>query len=217
VRQLLAKVEENPNNFHNYRNDFDWFVGFTRASCNFSQIVNSLPAFVKETYFHQHSKRDIVQCIGNTFHPSVFGHSSVLVVHTQGSLKRAVMMEKLSRSTTATPLGIPLPKCPTCGEAQFLVGKIHSGRLNMQCRGCYTSAERIKVPTPLMPSNRAFSLLPYPLPNTLPDSLTINWPKQIRQSVKPPLKPQDDEGLMKFSHVQHSVQSQGNIQGLVRI
>ena len=216
MRQLLAKVEVIPNNFHNYRNDFDWFVGFTRASCNFSQIVNSLPAFVEETYFHQHSKRDIVQCIGNTFHPSVFGHSSVLVVYTQGSLKRAVM-ERLSRSTTATPLGIPLPKCPTCGEEQFLVGKIHSGRLNMQCRGCYTSAERIKVPTPLMPSNRAFSLLPYPLPtsNTLPDSLKINWPKQIRQSVKLPLKPQD-EGLMK-SHIQQGAQSEDNIQGLVRI
>jgi hypothetical protein len=188
-------------------------VGFTRESCNFSQIVNSLPAFVEETFFRGSSTKDIVQCIGKSFHHSVFGHSGVLVVNTEGSLKR-VVMKKLTRSTTVTPLGIPLPKCPKCGEERFLVGKIYSGRLNIQCKGCYTSAERIEIPPALMPSNRAFSLLPYPLPNTLPDSLKIDWPKETRGSAKPKTKPQHQALMQRGAG--DNTQLKDNIQGLVR-
>ena len=189
-------------------------MGFTRASTNFCQIVNSLPAFVEEAYFRQSSTQDIVQSIANSFHPSVFGHSSVLVVHMKGSPKRAVM-EKFSRSTPAAPLGIQLPKCPNCREERFLVGKFHSGKLNIQCKGCNTSAERIEVPPALLSLNiwtkRGFSLLPYPVPNSIPQSLKINWSQKMVKRSEPQNKGDRQRSILD------STQSEDDIYSMVRI
>jgi hypothetical protein len=197
VRNLPVGVKAKLTNCYNHRNDLDWFLGFTRASTNFSKIVNSLPAFVEEAYFHQSASQDIIQSISNSFHPSVFGHSSLLVVHmkaSSGSPKRAVM-EKFSRSTPAMPLGIQLPKCPNCGEEHFLAGKFHSGKLNIECKGCNTHAEHVEVPPALVSSNiwtkRGFSLLPYPVPNPLPESLKVNWPPKISGGIKQISDPQN--------------------------
>jgi hypothetical protein len=173
-------------------------VGFTRSSCNFCHIANSLPAFVESMYLHQSASKDIIKRIGTAFHPSVFGHSSVLVVHMQGALRMAVM-EKLSRSTTSMPLGVPLPQCPTCEEEHFSVGTIHSGKLNIQCKGCNTRAEHIVLLPALIVSSMqtegAFSLLPYPLPNPLPNSLKIIWPQKSSTEVKQPSKRQNKNAM----------------------
>ena len=205
---------------YNHRNELDWFVGFTRPSTNFCQIVNSFPAFVEETYFRQTAAQDIVQSIVNSFHPSVFERSSVLVVRIKGSpssLKRAVM-EKFSRSTPAAPLGIQLPKCPNCREDRFLVGKFHSGKLNIRCKGCNTTAERIEVPSDLLALNiwtkRGFSLLPYPLPNPLPHFLKINWPQKTSAGMTQPSEPQNKQHRQRG--IVDSLRSGGSVYGMVR-
>jgi hypothetical protein len=200
VRLLSAGVEREAKltTYHNYRNQFNWFVGFTRSSCNFCQIVNSLPAFVEEAYFRHSGPMDIVQCIANSFHHSVFGHSSVLVVRSEGNFKR-VVMQKFSRST-ATALSIPLPECSNCREDRFLEGRIYSGnQLNVLCKGCNTRAVRISLPSEVVFLNTltkkgVFSLLPFPPSNSLLNSLKINWP-QTRQSVKQQAKPRIQETI----------------------
>jgi len=170
----------------NSRNIFNLIVGFTRPSCNFLNIVNSIPAFIEEAYFRRKTigSLDPIQSLHKSLHPSVFSHSNILVVHMQGEPKR-VVMEQMSCSVSSTVLGITPPKCTSCDEDRFVSASIHDSQVHIWCAGCGCGGQSPLPPRLVYKKTRGIlcSVLPFPLPASLDKGFDINWPKvtQIKQ------------------------------------
>jgi hypothetical protein len=186
----LGKSTSNADPLGNHRHSLDWIVGFTRSSCNFSKVVDSIPAFIEETFFRPRRLIDLVQCIGKSLHPDVFNHSNVLLIHTQTSQKQ-VSMQQCSRSVSSRALGIRLPECPDCKDDRFMTSKVHQSGVDIKCIGCCVRALRVPITPTLLFLKLGlglFSVLPYP-PLVLSDRLKIEWPTAKIKTPKPQLKP----------------------------
>lgn len=163
---------------------FDWIIGFTRPSCNFLNVVNSIPALIDKLYLQKATTKrlDLVQSIHSAIHPDIFAHSNILLVRMHPGDPKCVAMEQISCSVSSTVLGIDLPKCTNCSENTFVSAAVPSNQAHIWCVKCGLGGQSTLPPKLVYPNIKGSvcSVLPYPLPGSLHDELQIKWPKMMK-------------------------------------
>jgi hypothetical protein len=158
--------------------------------------VDSIPAFIQESFFRSRRITDVVQCIGNSLHLDIFNHSNVLAIHTQGPHKQ-VVMQQCSCSVSTSILGIPLPDCPNCKNNRFVIAKVHGGGLSIECISWDVRVLHMPLPkTLLCPKIQPgfMSALPYPLLYTDAQNLKFEWPNYKIATPKSKSNPGKQKG-----------------------